>query len=60
MSDFEIGELLKIPELKVPDTANPLVDCFIKGDDSIVDTGVSDGVEIDDVLSIAKVSSWRR
>ena len=53
MSDFEIGELLKIPELKVSDASNPLPDCFVKRNDSIVDAGVSDGEEVNDVLSIA-------
>lgn len=43
MRDFEISVFLEIPEFEVPDTPDPLSDCLVKGDDSTVDRGVSDG-----------------
>ena len=42
MRDFEIGEFLEVGEFKISDTSNPLTDCFVKGDDSAMDAGVSD------------------
>jgi hypothetical protein len=40
--DFEIGELLEIGQLEIPDASDSLSDSFVKGNDSVMDTGVSD------------------
>ena len=53
MRDLEIGEFLEVPKLEVPDTSDPLPNCFIEGDDSTVDRGVGDGEEVDDIFTIA-------
>ena len=61
MRDLEIGEFFKIGEFKVSNTAHSFTDCSVEGNDSAMDTGVSDGEEVDDVLSIArelKYSVW--
>jgi hypothetical protein len=51
--DLEIGELFIIGEFKVSDISNPLSDSFVKGDNSTMDTGMSDCEEVDDIFSIA-------
>jgi hypothetical protein len=50
--DFEIGKFFEIRQLKIPDTSNSLPDCFVKGNDSVIDTGVSDQEQVDDIFSI--------
>jgi hypothetical protein len=50
--DFEIGEFLEIPQFKISDAPNSFPDCLVECDDSAMNTGVSDGEQIDDIFSI--------
>ena len=54
MCDLEVGKFLVVPEFKVSNTPDSFPDHLVEGDDSRMDGGVSDGKQVNNILSIAR------
>jgi hypothetical protein len=52
--DLEVGKLFVVRQFEVSDRSNPFSYCFVEGDDSGMEAGVSDGEQRGDILSICR------